>query len=72
MQREFADRPTWATLDELASAICEWIVCFYKPVRCHTGLDCRSLAASTSVALGKLAPVEFELAFTPADAHVAA
>lgn len=42
MQRELLDRRTWATREELASAIFEWIESFYNPVRRHSGLDYRS------------------------------
>lgn len=47
MQRELLDRQHWATRDDLASAIFEWIEAFYNPVRCRTSI-------------GGLAPVEFE------------
>ena len=47
MQRELLDRQKWATRDDLASAIFEWIEGFYNPVRRHTSID-------------GLSPVEFE------------
>jgi putative transposase len=45
MQRELLDRQTWATRDQLASAIFEWIEAFYNPVRRHSALDYLSPAA---------------------------
>jgi putative transposase len=47
MQRELLDRQRWATRDDLASAIFEWIEGFYNPVRRHTSI-------------GGLAPAKFE------------
>jgi transposase InsO family protein len=42
MQRELLDRRTWASREELASAIFEWIEGFYNPHRRHSGLGYRS------------------------------
>lgn len=42
MQRELLDRRTWATREELAAAIFEWIEGFYNPHRRHSGLGYRS------------------------------
>jgi putative transposase len=39
MQRELLDRRAWATRQELATAIFEWIEACYNPVRRHTSLD---------------------------------
>ena len=47
MQRELLDRQHWATRDDLASAIFEWIEGFYNPLRRHTSI-------------GGVPPVEFE------------
>ncbi|MBL8929286.1 MAG: IS3 family transposase [Kineosporiaceae bacterium] len=47
MQRELLDRRQWATRDELATAMFEWIEAFYNPVRRHSALD-------------YLSPVEYE------------
>ena len=54
MQRELLDTRRWATQDELASAIFEWIEAWYNPRRRHTSL-------------GMLAPHEFETLHTAAD-----
>lgn len=53
MQRELLDAQRWATQDELASAIFEWIEAWYNPRRRHTSL-------------GMLAPLEFETPHTAA------
>jgi hypothetical protein len=53
MQVELLDRQRWATRQELANAIFEWIEAFYNPVRRHSGLD-------------YLSPVDYERAHTPA------
>jgi transposase InsO family protein len=53
MQRELLDQQTWQTVDELASAIFEWIEAWYNPRRRHTSL-------------GMLSPVEFERLHTAA------
>ena len=57
LQRELLDRRTWASREELASAIFEWIEGFQKPHRRHSGLGYRSPndfedlhAATTAVA----------------------
>lgn len=47
MQRELFDTRSWATPDELASAIFEWIEAWYNPRRRHTSL-------------GMLSPQHFE------------
>ena len=38
MQRELLDTRTWASVDQLASAIFEWIEAWYNPRRRHTNL----------------------------------
>ena len=38
MQRELLDRHSWASRNDLASAIFEWIEGFYNPYSRHTGL----------------------------------
>ena len=53
MQRELLDTRRWATKDELASAIFEWIEAWYNPRRRHSSL-------------GYLAPAEFEALHTAA------
>ncbi|GAB3588659.1 hypothetical protein GCM10027445_69830 [Amycolatopsis endophytica] len=47
LQLEVLDTKAWATRDELASAIFEWIECWYNPERRHSGN-------------GMLSPAEFE------------
>ncbi|CAM5784172.1 Integrase catalytic domain-containing protein OS=Cellulomonas persica OX=76861 GN=CPE01_11040 PE=4 SV=1 [Cellulomonas persica] len=42
MQRELLDRRTWASREELAAGIFEWIEGFYNPHRRHSGLGYRS------------------------------
>ena len=59
LQRNVLDRRRWRTRSELAYAISFWIEHTYNRRRRQR-------------ALGKLTPIEFELAFTPAEAHVAA
>jgi len=59
LQRNVLNRRRWRTRSELAYATTFWIEHTYNRRRRQR-------------ALGKLTPVEFELAFTPADAHVAA
>jgi putative transposase len=54
MQLELLDRKTWKTHDELASAIFEWIECWYNPKRRHSSI-------------GMLSPVEFENHSQPPD-----
>lgn len=54
MQRELLDTRRWATQEELASAIFEWIEAWYNPLRRHTSL-------------GMLSPVEFETLHTAAN-----
>jgi len=51
LQKNVLDRKRWATRDELATAIVIWIEHTYNNRRRQRGL-------------GKLTPVEFELAFT--------
>ena len=53
LQRELLDTRRWATTDELASAIFEWIEAWYNPRRRHSSL-------------GYLAPAEFEALHTAA------
>jgi transposase InsO family protein len=59
LQRNVLDQRRWRTRSELAYEISFWIEHSYNRRRRQRGL-------------GKLTPVEFELAFTPAEAHVAA
>ena len=47
LQLEVLDTKTWETRDELATAIFEWIECWYNPERRHSGI-------------GMLSPAEFE------------
>jgi putative transposase len=47
LQLELLDRQSWSTREELASAIFEWIECFYNPTRRHS--HC-----------GMLSPVDYE------------
>ncbi len=54
MQRELQDRQSWASRNDLVSAIFEWIEGFYNPHRRHTGLTDdhgRSLSPVTFEAL---------------------
>lgn len=39
MQRELLDQSSWATPDQLGSAIFEWIEAWYNPRRRHTSLE---------------------------------
>ena len=59
LQRNVLDRRRWRSRSELAYAISFWIEHTYNRRRRQRSL-------------GKLTPIEFELAFTPAEAHVAA
>ena len=59
VQKNVLDQRRWRTRDELAYAISFWIEHSYNRRRRQR-------------ALGKLTPVEFELAFSPAEAHAAA
>jgi transposase InsO family protein len=59
LQRNVLNRRRWRTRNELAYAVSFWIEHTYNRRRRQRGL-------------GKLTPVEFELAFTPAEAQVAA
>ena len=59
LQRNVLDRRRWRTRGELAYAVSFWIEHTYNRRRRQRGL-------------GKLTPVEFELAFTPAETGVAA
>jgi len=54
LQLELLDTRTWATRQELANAIFEWIEAWYNPRRRHTSL-------------GMLSPHEFETLHTAAD-----
>jgi putative transposase len=42
MQLELLDSKTWGTREELASAVFEWIECWYNPKRRHSGIGMRS------------------------------
>lgn len=59
LQLELLDRHDWSTRDQLASAIFEWIECFYNPQRRHSFV-------------GMLSPVDYEHARTLTDAENAA
>ena len=59
LQRNVLNQRRWRTRSELAYAITYWIEHTYNRRRRQRSL-------------GKLTPVEFELAFTPAETHVAA
>ncbi len=59
LQKNVLDRRRWRTRDELHGAIVSWIEHTYNRRRRQR-------------ALGKLTPVEYELAFTDQDAAVAA
>ena len=59
LQRNVLDRHTWATREELRYAIVLWIEHTYNRRRRQRSL-------------GKLTPVEFELAFAPSTATQAA
>jgi len=59
LQKNVLNKRRWRTRTELTYAITVWIEHTYNRRRRQR-------------ALGKLTPVEFELAFTPADAHAAA
>ncbi|MFG2105188.1 IS3 family transposase [Micromonospora echinaurantiaca] len=53
MQLELLDRQPWATRQELANAIFEWIEAWYNPRRRHSSL-------------GNLSPIDYERRHTPA------
>jgi len=55
MQTDLLERRSWATQDELASAIFEWIEGFYNLIRRHSAIGC-------------LSPVEYETRQTAAPA----
>jgi len=42
MQLELLDSKTWNTREDLASAVFEWIECWYNPKRRHSGIGMRS------------------------------
>jgi putative transposase len=54
MQLELLDSRTWRTRAELATAIFEWIECWYNPRRRHSSIR-------------MLSPVDYEAAHTPPD-----
>jgi putative transposase len=54
LQLEVLDRKSWSTRDELATAIFEWIECWYNPKRRHSGIGMHS-------------PIDFEKQHTPSD-----
>lgn len=54
LQLELLDSRTWNTRAELATAIFEWIECWYNPKRRHSSI-------------GMLSPVDYEAAHTPPD-----
>jgi putative transposase len=53
LQVELLDRQSWATRQQLANAIFEWIEAWYNPRRRHSALD-------------YLSPIDYERAHTPA------
>ena len=55
LQVELLDRQSWATRQQLANAIFEWIEAWYNPRRRHSALD-------------YLSPIDYERAHTPAAA----
>ncbi|MGR6318949.1 IS3 family transposase [Micromonospora soli] len=55
MQLELLDRQPWATRQELANAIFEWIEAWYTSRRRHSSL-------------GNLSPIDYERQHTPAAA----
>jgi len=55
LQLELLDEHHWSTRRELASAIFEWIECWYNPSRRHTSIE-------------MLSPVDYELLKTTASA----
>ena len=57
MQLELLDSRTWQTRDELASAVFEWIECWYNPKRRHSGIGMHS-------------PITFETLQTDPDGQV--
>jgi putative transposase len=54
LQLEVLDRQSWNSRAELASAIFEWIECWYNPTRRHSSI-------------GMLSPVTYEQLHTPSD-----
>jgi transposase InsO family protein len=52
LQVELLDRQSWATRQQLANAIFEWIEAWYNPTRRHSALD-------------YLSPIDYERAHTP-------
>ncbi|WP_442816052.1 IS3 family transposase [Streptosporangium sp. NBC_01810] len=55
MQLELLDVNKWSTRAELASAMFEWIECWYNPYRRHSSIDMNS-------------PIAFEELYKPSDA----
>lgn len=53
MQRELLGQQSWASVEDLGSALFEWIETWYNPRRRHTSL-------------GMLSPVEYEALHTTA------
>jgi putative transposase len=54
MQLELLDSKIWRTRTELATAIFEWIECWYNPLRRHSSI-------------GMLSPADYEAAHAPTD-----
>ena len=54
LQLELLDSRTWRTRAELATAIFEWIECWYNQRRRHSSI-------------GMLSPIDYETAHTPSD-----
>jgi len=54
MQLELLDSRSWRTRAELATAIFEWIECWYNPLRRHSSI-------------GMLSPADYEAVHTPSD-----
>ena len=54
MQLELLDSRIWTTRAEIATAIFEWIECWYNPVRRHSSI-------------GMLSPADYEAVHTPSN-----
>jgi putative transposase len=54
MQLELLDSKTWETREELASAMFEWIECWYNTKRRHSGIDMHSPATFEALYMGSV------------------